>query len=139
MLKAIEDFEPEVIIHLGDCVRDAERLHGEYPALRFYSVAGNCDYSPASAESLLIEEGGIRIFLTHGHRYGVKLGLDSFINAAGFSGAQIGLFGHTHAPLHRSERGLVLFNPGSCGKGAFPTYGRILIENGKFECKIADI
>ena len=139
MIKAVEEFAPDCIIHLGDCVRDAERLHGEYPQLRLYSVAGNCDYCPASPDQLLVEEGGVRIFMAHGHRHNVKMGLSGFINSAGFSGAQIGLFGHTHTPLCMAEHGLVLMNPGSVGRGTPSTYGQIFIDNGSFDCKIAVI
>ena len=49
MLAAIEEQKPDMVLHLGDYVRDAE-------------------------ENLLFNADGVRIFMTHGHRYNVKLG-----------------------------------------------------------------
>lgn len=139
MLAAVEDFAPDCIIHLGDYVRDAEYLRGRCPAVPMLNVSGNCDYCPAVPDSLLTELGGVRIFMAHGHRHGVKLGLDAFLNSAHCAGAALALFGHTHVPLCASYGDLQVMNPGSCGYGRAPTYGRIVIENGAATCEIVKI
>lgn len=139
MLTAIEDFSPDCVIHLGDVVRDADLISGHYPHLPLHSVSGNCDYAPTVPDSKLIELGGVRMFISHGHRHGVKLGLDSFLNSVYCSGAALGLFGHTHIPLCRDFGGIQLMNPGACGSCLRPTYGQILIENGAAFCKIVEI
>ena len=139
MERVVGEVKPERIVHLGDCVKDAQRLHGLFPEIKLYSVAGNCDWSPETPESLFIEEEGVRIFMAHGHRHGVKLSLDGFMNSVCCSGAQLGLFGHTHRAQCNEAYGICLMNPGSCGMGQRPTYGVIELENGKFNCKINEI
>ncbi len=139
MITAIEDYKPDCIIHLGDLVPDADTISRIYPKLPMYSVRGNCDYDFTAQESQLIELGGVRIFLAHGHRHGVKISLDSFLNSTCCSGSALGLFGHTHHAICRSFGNVQLFNPGSCASGPRPTYGQVTIENGMAFCKIVDI
>ena len=139
MLRAVEDFSPDCLVFLGDGYREAERLQAAFPRLPFHYVKGNCDFSPLPPESEIFELGGVRFFIAHGHRYNVKISKISFLNACHFSGANIGLYGHTHRALVETAEDLTIMNPGSCGTGPFPTYGQIFIENGKFTCKIAQI
>ena len=139
MLKAVDAFSPDCVIHLGDVSPDADLIAARYPRLTMYNVRGNCDFLPGAPESQLIELGGVRIFMAHGHRHGVKTSLDSFLNSVCCSGSALGLFGHTHRAVCRSFGSVQLFNPGSCGMGPGPTYGQILIENGTAFCKIVDI
>ena len=139
MLKAIEAFAPECIIHLGDVSPDADFVAAQYPGITMYNVRGNCDFFPTAPESQLIELGGVRIFMAHGHRHGVKTSLDSFLNSVCCSGSALGLFGHTHRAVCRSFGSVQLLNPGSCGMGPRPTYGQIIIENGAAFCKIVNI
>ena len=124
MLAAIEEQKPDMVLHLGDYVRDAEAIAAYFPALDLRYVRGNCDaYSHSDAEeSLLFNADGVRIFMTHGHRYNVKLGYESLANAAHFSGAQLALFGHTHEADFLRMGDVTLFNPGSAGMGR-QTYG----------------
>ena len=135
MISAIEDFRPDHVIHLGDKVEDADFIAGHYPLLPLLSVPGNCDYAPTMESSRLVELGGVRIFLAHGHRHGVKMELDAFANSVFCSGSQLGLYGHTHAAHLTELEGMQLFNPGACG-GYSPTYGQIIIENRKAVCTI---
>lgn len=140
MYRAIEVYKPDHILHLGDGVRDATAVAACYPDIPLQNVAGNCDWMPAGVpDSLLIELGGVRIFAAHGHRHGVKMGLDSFLNSVHFSGAKLGLFGHTHMAMRRDFGSIQLFNPGSCGYASRPTYGQVVIENGEVFCKIVQI
>lgn len=135
MQEAIEQECPNLIFHLGDHIRDAEQLanvHSEIPVIR---VSGNCDVMSGGQEILLHECGGIRFYLTHGHRQGVKTGLMRLTYAAMEANAQIAVFGHTHRPLCSEMSGITLFNPGSCG-GYGATYGIIDVHDGTFECQI---
>ena len=74
MLAAIEEQKPDMVLHLGDYVRDAEAIAAYFPSLDLRYVRGNCDaYSRSDAEeNLLFNADGVRIFMTHGHLYGVK-------------------------------------------------------------------
>lgn len=140
MISAVETYRPDQIIHLGDVMRDAEALARRFPALPVRILRGNCDWACDGGEdSALFELCGVRIFAAHGHNHGVKLGLDSFCNSVYFSGAQLGLYGHTHRPLWNSIRGMQILNPGSVGDYRSPTFGLISFENGQFECRILDI
>ena len=73
--EAIETESPDAVAHLGDHLSDAEDLSFAFQEPEFFYVPGNCDYEPAARQSLLLELAGVRIFLTHGHLFGVKSGL----------------------------------------------------------------
>lgn len=58
MQRCVEALQPDAVIHLGDMVRDADKLAAQYPGLRFYQVAGNCDGCrvPPDYPEILIED-----------------------------------------------------------------------------------
>ncbi len=104
-----------LVIHLGDGAREASLVAGEIPQITLKQVCGNCDwgYSRQLPESSHEMIQGRRIFYTHGHQYGVKLGLGRLVRAALERKADIVLFGHTHMPLIDNKDGLYIVNPGS--------------------------
>lgn len=120
---------PDLILHLGDGAGDLEYLSmRQIPSV---SVRGNCDWFTVAthlAEERCFEEMGYKIFMTHGHRYGVKSGVRELLTRAVELGADIVLFGHTHQPYEETipagtvvcgvtlEHPLYLFNPGSIGR-----------------------
>ena len=67
--------DPDAIVHLGDHVSDAEELSYALDLIDFYMVRGNCDFGAQAPETILTELGGARLFLTHGHLFGVKSGM----------------------------------------------------------------
>ena len=140
MLAAVEEQKLDMVLHLGDYVRDAEIIAAYFPALDVRCVRGNCDaWSYCDAEeNLLFTADGVRIFMTHGHRYNVKFGYESLANAAHFSGAALALFGHTHEADLLRMGGVTLFNPGSAGKGR-QTYGMITVKGAEFRCEILSL
>lgn len=128
MYDAIEAARPDAVIHLGDHLEDAESMETVFSTVDFYHVPGNCDYAPGIPEGLTVELDGVRVFLTHGHRFGVKAGLERLTAQARHVGAQLTLFGHTHrALLERQPDGLWLMNPGACGAGR-ADYGEIITD-----------
>lgn len=133
MERAVEQSAPRLILHLGDCWRDAERLQGRFPQIPLQQVPGNCDFRPGEpAERLLCLED-FRILLCHGHTYGVKQSLTAAGFAAEEKNLDLFLFGHTHRPLV-DRRGKTLFlNPGSIGDWRQPTYGLVTIFGGKLD------
>ena len=139
MRQCIEKVQPDVVLHLGDYVRDGEALAAEYPDLRFYQVAGNCDrnrVTPGFPEILLEKLGGATIYMTHGHLQGVKLFLDKLILDGQRCGADIILYGHTHEPdCRRLPEGQWLMNPGSAGSYG-GTAGIILLDGREILCRI---
>lgn len=137
MLQAVKREKPRMVLHLGDCWRDGERLHDCFPDLPFEQVPGNCDFrSPQEAEKLLLLEGK-RVLICHGHTYGVKQSLMAAGLAAEEKDLDLFLFGHTHEPMV-DKRGKTLFmNPGSIGTYSLPTYGVVTLENGEMKAQTA--
>ena len=103
---------------LGDVARDAEHLRERLAAMPnqpvLYAVRGNNDYYSTCTLpwDLLIELGGVRIYMTHGHRL---VSLMNLAYKAQECGAQVALFGHTHQALCETVQGVLLLNPGSAG------------------------
>ena len=126
----------DLILHLGDhCASLADlSLQLKKPV---WGVAGNCDGHFARhlpAQQLLILAGK-RIFLAHGHQFGVKHQLNTLL-AAGSNPpylADVILFGHTHRYLEQSiqvnDRQVYLLNPGSARPGFLETPASAVLMN----------
>ena len=140
LLRAVAVTGPDMIIHLGDGVRDCAVLINNFPQIPLRRIRGNCDF--ASKEPLTDEfvVNGKRVFMAHGHSYNVKCTTTAIVNAAVSRDADILLFGHTHVPWEENYEGLHIINPGSIGTGAH-TYGVLTIENGyvNYEQKSSEI
>ena len=135
MFRAVKKHNPDMVLHLGDHASDAEELMERFPGLDVRYVRGNCDLLSKAPDREFLEVEGLRILMTHGHEYSVKFTLDSLLNAAHFSGAQLALFGHTHQPEYRNYGDLALLNPGSAGKGEW-TCGLLTIEGGTWKWQL---
>jgi len=112
----------KTVLFLGDGLREAEDIANRFPDRTFYAVRGNCDFFAASLTANTPETreeifGGKKIFMTHGHIYGVKGGCGRLEDAAKACGADIALFGHTHIPYTDYDDGIYYMNPGSLGYG----------------------
>lgn len=125
----------DMIIHAGDCKGDAERLARLFPDIEIKSVPGNCDFS-SEPQEMCFTAAGKRIFLTHGHKYGVKTEHDyrSLVKKAKEENADAAVFGHTHITYLKKENGILLLNPGSIKYGN--SFGIIEIEDGKMSADI---
>ena len=135
MIKAVEtNKETEMIIHLGDCVRDAINIKKLFPAKKYEYVRGNNDWSADCPEEKLLYLGGKKIFITHGHRYGVKLDYIRLILQGKAVEADAVFFGHTHCAEELYEEGIMMVNPGSIGAPSSvgsPTYCVVEISDGE--------
>lgn len=139
-LKKCGDY-PATAIFLGDGARDIE--DGIPKDCELISVAGNCDVwtslfdddgNEIPDERLEII-GGLRIFITHGHKYSTKSSIVPLTIRARELKADIALFGHTHEPFfteipadEKHEKPLLIFNPGSLRAGSF---GLLTVVGGK--------
>ena len=113
-MKELYDLYPnDGIIHLGDYIADARWMRKRTNGHPVYHVLGNCDYGEQGPEQQLLELGGVKILIMHGHRYGVKGGYLKAFYAAKEAGAQVLLFGHTHTPYLEQREGILMINPGS--------------------------
>jgi len=100
----------DLIIHAGDNYKDAKYIEKNYN-IKVVAVFGNCDIGGIDERIELI--GGKKIFITHGHNYGVKMNINGIFYAGKQNDADIVIFGHSHTPFYAVEEGMVLLNPGS--------------------------
>jgi putative phosphoesterase len=135
VIKAIKKHQADAIIFTGDYIRDAKHLSKQLQ-LPVYAVAGNCDPPGAGELEKQVELAGKKLFITHGHRLGVKRGLQSLYYRTQEVEAQVAVFGHTHTPFCKNVEGTWLINPGSPtyprGLSLKGTYVIITVENDKF-------
>ena len=108
----IQTENPDIIIHLGDVMEDADVM--EAILLReVRRVPGNCDYAYGVPHELLIHVGDTAVYAVHGHEHGVKRSLSHLAGEAVRKGAKIALYGHTHVAREDVLGGVHVFNPGS--------------------------
>lgn len=131
MIWAVEHYRPDRVLHLGDCCADFTDLRQRFPEIPMDGVPGNCDYGVQDAPTRFLELEGVRIMMTHGHRYGVKSGYLRIVYAAREQQADILLFGHTHRAECFREGALWVMNPGAAGTGCF---GIITLTQENAEC-----
>lgn len=131
MLEIVEKEAPDEIIHLGDCLRDAETVAFAFPDIPMTMVAGNCDGWGNREDHLLLERQGIRLLLAHGHQWQVKATSALALAEARAMEADVLLYGHTHRAVCRQEGSVLVLNPGTVGgRGAPASYGVIEIGDG---------
>ena len=80
------------------------------------------------------EFGGKKIFLTHGHKYGVKMSPARVVAEAKKKGADICIFGHTHKQYFDSED-IIVINPG----GAYKGYGILTIDGDEASVEFREV
>ena len=138
MIRAVELEKPDLCFFLGDGERDLVTLQKRFPTLPVNAVRGNCDVFSSLPAVLVCAAGGLKIFLTHGHLYGVKHDpiYRELCEAALASDADAVLFGHTHEPFRDFTMGMALMNPGSIGPTTRPSYGLIRSGGGRYETEV---
>lgn len=119
MRRCIAAVKPDAVVHLGDYYEDAEAMAEENPHIVFHNVLGNCDRyrcPPNTPQILAYSVCGVKLYMTHGHLYGVKSGIDRLLTASREWGVEAVLYGHTHSAVcYQEPDGLWVLNPGSCG------------------------
>ena len=132
--------EVELIIHLGDYFRDAQKLSGLFPGIPIEYIYGNSDFmiDDVPAEKLL-DVCGKKIFITHGHRYSVKWDYEKLFKKAEEPHADLLLIGHTHIPDIIQRGYYYVLNPGSTSDprdDSDESYAIIEIKDGKVAPRI---
>jgi hypothetical protein len=102
----------ELLLHAGDYYKDAIAL-GKSCGIKVKAVAGNCDLDGLGPVEELLEVGNYRLYLTHGHLFGVKRSLTELCRRAEELNAQIVIYGHTHRFHQEQKKGILFLNPGS--------------------------
>ncbi|MFZ5642023.1 MAG: YfcE family phosphodiesterase [Bacillota bacterium] len=131
----------DLLIHAGDHYRDASKIAAAVH-VPVHAVVGNCDPRQDGPEEKLLEVEGVTIYITHGHRYNVKVSLYGLYNRALELQAGVAVYGHTHVPGYSytkapgcpNEDGLLIFNPGSVSmprdRDGRYSFGLLEVKNG---------
>lgn len=119
----------DAVIHTGDSERVDDNYYQEICGMPILAVKGNNDYNMAPP-LLVVTIGGKKIFVTHGHRYGVYMGVQSLYYAGVEQQADIIIYGHTHRADHIEANGVDIINPGSLSgvRSGSCTYAIISID-----------
>ncbi|SHJ99436.1 metallophosphoesterase [Paramaledivibacter caminithermalis] len=138
-IKAMGDID--LLLHAGDTYADAKALQDVF-GIEVVAVKGNTDFycNAASETTIIIEDK--KIFLTHGHKYNVKFGIDRLYYRALETNSDIVVFGHSHVPTHVEENNMIFVNPGSISRprgGSKPSYGLINISKKNIDIKICNL
>ncbi|MFK2824552.1 metallophosphoesterase [Bacillus sp. B190/17] len=140
MLTELKDrYEGEVnaLIHCGDSELDADD-----PAIQGYVVVrGNCDTEDEFPYDIVEGVEGRRMFITHGHRYNVKMSLMKLSYKAQEYGADFVFFGHTHMLGTEKIDGTIFLNPGSITmpRGSHEkTYSLVEADDGQVNIRFFD-
>ena len=138
--RVLEIEEPvDLLLHMGDVEGDQDKIRS-MAGCHAEIIAGNNDiFSPLPRERELVL-GDYRVWMTHGHRYGVHEGIGGLAQMARHYSYDIVMFGHTHRPVIAAEEGRLFLNPGSltrprqsCGRAS---YIMMEIDGGNISCDI---
>lgn len=118
----------EAVVFLGDGHLDLERCKPLLEGKRVYAVKGNNDFHCDYPKCQVINEGGMSIYITHGHCEYVKSSLSRLMTVAKENDCPLALYGHTHRQQEDNFDGVKMFCPGAIKNDE---YGVIdIIENG---------
>lgn len=109
----------DVVVFLGDGEDDFDNSRNLIRTPRVYAVKGNNDWYSALPQSQIIEAGGVRTYLTHGHGEAVKYGTGVLLDKVKGYDCTLGLYGHTHEAKYEYFDGIHLFCPGSILHGDY--------------------
>ena len=114
VIAALNPLKDEILCVRGNCDTEVDQMVLEFPILADYAV---------------LADGGLTIYLTHGHKYGEQ-------NPPPMPKGSVLLCGHTHIPACNAHEGFVYMNPGSVSipkNGSCRGY--MTLENGTFAWK----
>lgn len=125
----------ECILHMGDGLEDAYELE-RVLGIPVIAVAGNNDYGFSEGAEKFIILAHKYIFMTHGHKYGVRSSRSSLAQKALEKEAHIVCYGHTHIFRDELIFGIRVINPGSVSLprgGDMPGYAMLDLVTGSLE------
>lgn len=133
LLAVIDRVKPiDLFIHCGDYGRFDEYAES-FTECPVEMVCGNGDYCSPYPGETIVQAGSHKLFVTHGHAYGVKSGLSRLAERARTLGADVALYGHTHIPEQREIDGITIINPGSISlprqTGRIPSFAIIELDD----------
>ena len=130
------DENPDIayFIHLGDSEGNEDSIRTHLPkGCVSYFVQGNNDFFACLPKDAELRLGKEKLFLTHGHLYGVGFDLQGLADEARDRNCSMALFGHTHRPFSRVVNGVLCINPGSISfprqDNRTPSYAMFYLDN----------
>lgn len=113
-LKLIEKLKPlDFMIHCGDA-EGSEYVLSQAAECETQFILGNNDFFSPLPQEVELTFGQNKIWVTHGHYYGVNMGNERLKREGKARGAQVVMYGHTHKPcIDYSDSDIIAINPGS--------------------------
>ncbi len=115
----------DMLIHLGDFNGNYDHI-AQLAECPIEAVSGNNDFFCDVEDEKLLNIAEKKIFMSHGHRYGVNQNSDRIKSIGMKQNADIIMFGHTHMPYIDKTAGVWTINPGSISlprqANRLPTY-----------------
>lgn len=102
----------DMFIHLGD-VEGGEEYINAVVSCEKHVVRGNNDFFSELPKEEEFYIGAKKVFITHGHYYGVSLDPQQVREEGQARNADIVMFGHTHRPYLEQQQDITVLNPGS--------------------------
>ena len=114
VIAALNPLKEQILCVRGNCDTEVDQMVLEFPILADYAV---------------LADGGLTVYLTHGHKFGEQ-------NPPPMPKGSVLLCGHTHIPAWNAHEDFIYVNPGSVSipkNGSH--HGYMLLENGVFTWK----
>jgi len=102
----------DMLVHMGDTEGGEDYIEAA-AGCEAHIISGNNDFFSDLDKEQEFMIGKYRVFITHGHRYGVTMGTARLAEEARARGADIVMYGHTHRPYLKIEDDLIVLSPGS--------------------------
>jgi len=128
------------IIFLGDGAAEFESIKAEYPEWPLIGVKGNNDFGSQLPYDNQVVVDNWRIFLTHGHHYGVRAGQQGLTNEAIANGCNAVFYGHTHVQFSGVVNGIHVLNPGAVFSFPRSNYAMVdILDDGKMVMNLTEL
>ena len=128
------------IIFLGDGAAEFEKIKADHPEWPLIGVRGNNDFGSQLPYDNVVVVDNWRIFLTHGHHYGVRAGVGGLTGEALDRGCNAAFFGHTHMQLNTTENGVIAVNPGAVFTYPQSKYAMVdILDDGKMVVNLTEL
>ena len=140
LLSRVDEYDK--VVFCGDGIEHVWEYRDLY-LKKFEMVRGNCD-DYLAPEQITFFAGGIKFFVAHGHRYGVRSRLDMLSSIALVNDCKVALYGHSHvADATYTPEGVLCINPGHlCPPAESATFCELTVTEGNISYifrKLSDI
>ena len=133
--KIFQTLKFDYLFFMGDGLSDL----GNYEYLdNVIKVSGNCDFFSREVNERILEIGGYNFLITHGNKYGVKLGIGKLVEYAKNKNVQFVFYGHTHIQRIEQIDNIYFINPGKFAKNREGESCGLIIDSVKEDVKISE-